>query len=83
MVPFEVDSGAEIEVMPLSMINKMNKKSDVNIVVQPSIIKLKPFVGKSIAAYGECFLTCSYRNGSVTSRIAIVDEDVTPILGYI
>lgn len=76
-IPFKIDSGADIDVLPLSMMKKISEKTEI----RPSNIALKPFVGKCIETCGECFLTCSFSGKTSISRFAIVDKDVTPILG--
>lgn len=76
-MPFKVDSGAGIDVLPLSMMEKIKGE----IEIRQTKIKLRPYVGNCINVYGECFLTCSHAGKSTISRFAIVDKDVTPILG--
>lgn len=80
-VSFKVDTGAQIDVMPLYMIERLNRKLNEKIKVHTTNIKLKPYIGKCVNAYGECFLNCTYTNKSVTSRFAVVDNDQSPIIG--
>lgn len=80
-IPFKIDTGAEIDVIPLHVIVKMNSKLNEKHVVRKTNIRLKPFVGDCINADGECFLNCSYDNKSVISRLAVVDRNVMPVLG--
>lgn len=77
LISFKVDSGAQIDVLPLSIVKGLNSKSKEKEFIRTSNIKLKPFIGNCIDVYGECFLNCTYANRSLTSRFAVVDEFIS------
>lgn len=76
-VPFKVDTGAEIDVLPLGVCVKLG----VQNVLEPTTITLRAFGGNKIKPNGMCSLICKYKNVSLRVRFAVVDLDVAPILG--
>lgn len=76
-VAFKIDTGAEMNVMPLNVFRRLNS----NVRTQPANIKLRAFGGQRIVPKGMCSLLCKYKNASMRVAFAIVDLDVTPILG--
>ena len=43
---------------------------------------MRAFNGNRVQPVGECYLLLKYHNVTFRQRIAIVDLDMTPILGY-
>lgn len=77
-VSFKVDSGAETDVLPLSKVKQLNDR----IELQRSDIRLRGFGGNKIEPIGMCYLSLTYHNMTFRRQVAIVEFDVTPILGY-
>lgn len=76
-VPFKVDSGAEIDVLPLSKLKQINNR----IKLHRTDIKLRGFDGNKTTPIGMCLLAFEYDNMTFKRYVAIVDSNVTPILG--
>lgn len=76
-VPFKIDTGAEIDVIPVSVLKRLDRR----IKVRKTGTKLRAFGGQRIIPIGMCFLSCKFGNKFVNARIAVVDFDITPILG--
>lgn len=76
-VSFKIDTGAEIDVIPLKVLKQIGKR----IKAKKTGTKLRAFGGQRIDPIGMCYLSCSFGNESLSARFAIVDLDITPILG--
>lgn len=76
-VGFKIDTGADVDVLPLSVIRKLRLEN----AVRPTDMKLKTYGGHRIKTYGMCSLFCSYDGVSVETKFAVVDMNVIPILG--
>ncbi|XP_031639432.1 uncharacterized protein LOC116351469 [Contarinia nasturtii] len=77
LISFKVDTGAEIDVLPLSIFKRLI--GNVNLI-KTGII-LKAFGGQKINPMGMCLIDCKYHNKTLKRRIAVVDIEMTPILG--
>lgn len=78
VIPFKIDSGAEIDVLPMSQFKQLNDR----IELHGTHIGLKGFGGNRVAPIGMCSLSLNYDNMTFVRQVAIVDGDTTPILGY-
>lgn len=76
-VPFNVDTGAQIDVLPWSVVRKIDPKTEL----RRTNISLTAFGGQRIKPLGMCSLPCEYNNVKQNVWIAVVDLDVVPILG--
>lgn len=76
-VMFKIDTGAEIDVLPLSLVRELFPRAEVKY----TNITLKAFGGEKIKPVGMCYLSCCFRNIALSLFIAVVDIDITPILG--
>lgn len=79
-VTFKIDTGANINVLPLDYINKNNQKE-----INQSKIKLYAFGGTCIEAIGKINLNCKImnKNEHIHSMVTfvVIKEKLTPILG--
>ncbi|XP_055307026.1 uncharacterized protein LOC129571275 [Sitodiplosis mosellana] len=78
-VAFKIDTGAEMNVLPLHVFRRLMFGS--NVELQPTDMTLRAFGGERIVPKGMCSLLCSFKNITLRVVFAIVDLDVTPILG--
>lgn len=76
-VPFKVDTGAGVDVLPLSVLKKIAPRSEI----QRTAITLRAFAGEKIKPIGTCSLICSFHDVTLKIKFAVVDFDCTPILG--
>lgn len=76
-IEFKVDTGAEIDVLPLSVYHRLDLRSEL----VPTDITLRAFGGQQIVPMGMCTLNCSYRNVSIKVKFAVVDFNMFPLLG--
>lgn len=77
-VQFKIDTGAQANVLPLSLYKKCfeTKQSLTN-----SSVKLSGYGGAHIPVSGEINLDCRLNNGIVNSKFIVVPLDVKPVLG--
>lgn len=78
-VAFKVDTGAEMNVLPSHVFRGLITGS--NVELQRTNMTLRAFGGERIVPEGMCSLLCTYKNIILRVCFAIVDLDVTPILG--
>lgn len=76
-IAFKIDTGAQIDVIPLNLLRKL----DQNIQMSRTNVGLKPFGGGRIEPLGMCSLVCKFNNVFSKVHFAVVDMDMTPILG--
>lgn len=76
-VPFKVDTGAQLDVLPWSIVRKIDPKTEL----RKTNISLTAFGGQRIKPLGMCSLPCEYNNVNENVWIAVVEFDVVPILG--
>lgn len=77
-VAFKIDTGAEMNVLPLSVVRLIDPK----IELKEASIRLKPFgSGDKITPKGMCSLQCTYNNVTLNVLFAVVSFDAMPILG--
>lgn len=76
-VPFKVDTGAQIDVLPWSVVHKIDPKTQL----RRTNMSLTAFGGHRIKPLGMCSLPCEYNNVKQNIWVAVVDLDVVPILG--
>lgn len=77
-VSFKIDSGAEIDVLPLSKLRQLNDR----IELQRTDIKLRGFGGNRVQPIGMYTLPLRFNNVILRRQVAIVEFDQTQILGY-
>lgn len=75
--PFKIDTGAEIDVIPLYVLRRLGRR----IKVVKTATKLRAFGGQKVDPIGMCYLSCSFGDKTLMIRFAAVDLDFTPILG--
>lgn len=75
--PFKIDTGAEIDVIPLYVLKRLGRR----IKVVKTGTKLRAFGGQKVDPIGMCYLSCSFGGKTLMIRFAVVDLDFTPILG--
>lgn len=76
-VAFKIDTGAQINVMPLNVY----KQLDTRIELHQTNVKLRAFSGEKLKPIGMCSLFGKFENMSRIMKTAVVDIDVMPILG--
>lgn len=76
-IPFKIDTGAEIDVIPANVLKRLDRR----IELKGTGIKLRAFGGQKVKPIGMCILSCSFSGISLQSKFAVVDLDITPILG--
>lgn len=76
-IAFKVDTGASVDVMPLKIFKRVAPKNEL----RKTSITLRAFGGQVLQAIGTCSLFCRLNDIEFTMKFAVVDLDVTPILG--
>lgn len=76
-VSFKIDTGAEINVIPVHVLKRLGRR----IKIKGTSTKLRAFGGQKVDPIGMCYLSCGFENESLSTRFAVVDLDITPILG--
>lgn len=76
-VSFKVDTGAAIDVLPLSLVKKLWPEAKL----RKTSITLRAFGGQRLHPVGMCTLLCRFKGHSMKIDFAIVDLSVVPILG--
>lgn len=77
LVAFKIDTGAQINVLPLSVYNRL----ETEIILHRTNTKLRAFNGQKVAPVGMCSLFGKFESVSCKMKTAVVDIDVMPILG--
>ena len=77
-VQFKVDTGAQANVLPLSLYKK-HFESDRSL--SRSNVKLTGYGGGNIPVSGEVNLNCKFQNNNVNSKFIVVPLEVKPVLG--
>lgn len=75
-VAFKVDTGAEIDVLPASLCERIGVRN-----FDSTTITLRAFGGERVPTRGTCSLNCVFNNESLLVKFAVVDIDTMPILG--
>lgn len=75
-VPSKVDTGAEVDVMPLKILKRIFDRLEL----QKTGITLKVFGGAKLKPIGTCVLNCFFNGMFLKVKFAVVDLDFTPIL---
>ncbi|UYV69844.1 K02A2.6-like, partial [Cordylochernes scorpioides] len=75
-VNFKLDTGAQCNVIPLTLSKKLKLKINSSIVR-----KLLTYSGESIRVMGETNVTCTIKSKAVVLRFIISEKGITPILG--
>lgn len=76
-VLFKIDTGVAIDVLPLWMVKKLWPE----IELQETSIILRVFGGQKLKPTGMCTLFCNFSGCLNRIHFAVVDLDITPILG--
>lgn len=76
-VGFKIDTGAQIDVIPLSVYKRMRRTTEL----RDTSIALKAFGGQTVHPKGMCSLICKFANMMEKITFAVVDFDFMPILG--
>lgn len=77
VVPSKVDTGAELNVLPLNALVQLPGK----IEMRKTGITLRGFGGQKVMPIGMCTLPCKFGNKDLMIRFAVVDLNIAPIIG--
>ncbi|KAL5264194.1 hypothetical protein ACHWQZ_G005321 [Mnemiopsis leidyi] len=77
-VQFKIDTGAQANVLPLSLFKKHFESSKY---LSKSQVKLTGYGGGNIPVSGEVILNCKINDISVKSKFIVVPLNVKPVLG--
>ncbi|UYV83387.1 K02A2.6-like [Cordylochernes scorpioides] len=75
-VDFKLDTGAQCNVIPLTLSKKLKLK-----INSSRVRKLLTYSGESIRVMGETNVTCTIKSKAVVLRFIISEKGITPILG--
>lgn len=76
-VNFKMDTGAEINCLPIKYVKKMN----LNNKIVKSNIRLYAYNNEEVKTHGKIVLQCNINKNSIPVEFEIVDNDFQPILG--
>jgi hypothetical protein len=78
-IHFNIDSGAQVNVIPIHVYMKFNNKQKIEKIK----IKLSNYNGSYIKVLGKCKLKCHFENGVVEHvDFIVVDEQSQPIIEF-
>jgi hypothetical protein len=66
----KLDTGAQVNVMPVKVYNSLKTKSKV---LQPTKVKLTAYGGNRIPVLGTCQLKCKYKNEAHNLEFYVVN----------
>ena len=70
LIKVKLDTGAEVNVMPVQVYNSLKTKSKV---LQPTKVKLTAYRGNRISVLGTCQLKCKYRKEAYNLEVFVVN----------
>lgn len=76
-VKFKLDTGAQANVIPYSLLQRTGKKN----ILKPTNVKLSTYTGDKIPVKGKCNWTVKYKKKSYFLEFIVVRSDAQPILG--
>lgn len=76
-VKFKLDSGAQANVIPYKLLQRMGKKA----ILRPTKVTLYAYAGNKIPVMGECHWTVKYKKKPYTLEFVVVKPDAMPLLG--
>ena len=77
LISFKIDSGAQVNVLPLSKFNLLNPIPDIF----ESNIKLTAYNGENIPICGTCLINVRYQEKSHQIKFVIAETTSSPIIG--
>ena len=72
-----MDTGAQVNLLPLSEINKLRPKPEI----LPCSVKLSAYNGSSIKVIGKIYLDITFKDKSVSTKFVVVEGNLKPIIG--
>ncbi|KAK0148890.1 hypothetical protein N1851_010688 [Merluccius polli] len=76
-VKFKLDTGAQANVIPYSLLQRIGKKN----ILRPTDVKLSTYTGDKIHVKGKCNWTVKYKKKTFVLEFIVVKKDSKPILG--
>ncbi|KAK0132248.1 hypothetical protein N1851_032926 [Merluccius polli] len=76
-VKFKLDTGAQANVIPYSLQQRIGKKN----ILRPTDVKLSTYTGDKIHVKGKCNWTVKYKKKTFVLEFIVVKKDSKPILG--
>ena len=76
-ISYKIDSGAQVNVLPKAIYNKLQQKSRLH----PTDVKLSAYNGSGIPVLGRAILNLTHKNKNISVLFIIVDINATPVLG--
>ncbi|KAL7873908.1 hypothetical protein SRHO_G00048780 [Serrasalmus rhombeus] len=76
-VHFKLDSGAQANVIPYSLLQRLGKKN----LLRSTNVKLSTYTGDKIHLKGKCNLEVRHKNKRHVIQFMVAKNDITPILG--
>ena len=75
-VRMKIDTGAEVDVMPLRVFNQVNDRNKESILTMKSTsTKLIGYVGNEIPVCRVCSTTCSFKGKILHTDFYVIDTD--------
>ena len=82
-VRMKIDTGAEVDVMPLRVFNQVNDRNKESILTMKSTsTKLIGYGGNEIPVCGVCSTACSFKGKILHTDFYVVDTDSRTVLGF-
>jgi hypothetical protein len=76
-VKFKLDTGAQANVIPFSLLQRIGKKN----ILRPTNVKLSTYTGDKIPVKGKCKWSVKYKKKAFNLEFIVVKSDAKPILG--
>ena len=82
-VRMKIDTGAEVDVMPLRVFNQVNDRNKESILtIKSTSTKLIGYGGNEIPVCGVCSTTCSFKGEMLHTDFYVVDTYSRTFLGF-
>lgn len=80
-VKFRIDSGAQADILPVKIFNRLVSNNRRKNCLKVSQSKLTTYLGETLPVLGVCSFICTYGNVRKPVTFHVIDADSEPLLG--
>ena len=81
-VKMKIDTGAEVDVMPLRVFKQINNRCKEQLTLNPTNMKLLGYGGSKIMILGKCNRKCKAKHKEIMTDFYVVETDSRAVLGF-
>ena len=81
-VKMKIDTGAEVDVMPLRVFKQLNNRCKEQLRLNPTNMKLLGYGGSEIMVLGKCNTKCKAKDKEIVTDFYVVETDSRTVLGF-